>query len=424
MPFNPTHRPGRAQSPPGKTATAGPAPQAAPLLLSEALGARRQGRNNEALRFVRQVLELEGDNLAALSLAGEILLTAGRKADAEPLLARAHALKPGDAVLAHMYGVALYQVDKPAAAAEVLARAVAIDPGNALAHSALGAALQKIDRLEEAMAAHRRAAAIDPGNADIQVNVASAAMRLADWAGADEATAAALSLNPAHRRALAYRAIVLTELGRRDEAAAILDYDSLVRVIDFSDADAGGDLAGLNAALAAHVERHPQLTFEPVLKATTGGSQTPDLLSGDKGPVVRLEALVRREIGRYIADADPARHAYLGHAPGDYRLVMWGTHLKSQGRQAPHIHPGAWLSGVYYPSLPPEMGPGAGRHDGWIEFGRGGDEFPASAEPVLRLFEPREGRLLLFPSFMFHRTYPFESAAPRVSIALDVEPSR
>ena len=70
MPFNPTHRPGRAQSPPGKTATAGPAPQAAPLLLSEALGARRQGRNNEALRLVRQVLELEGDNLAALSLAG------------------------------------------------------------------------------------------------------------------------------------------------------------------------------------------------------------------------------------------------------------------------------------------------------------------------------------------------------------------
>lgn len=424
MPFNPTHRPGRAPSQPGKTATSGPAPQAASLLLSGAVDARRQGRNNEALGLARQALELDGDNLAALSLAGEILLTAGRKADAEPLLARAHQQKPGDAVLAHMYGVALYQMDKPAKAAEILARAAAADPGNALVHSALGAALQKIDRLEEAMAAHRRAAAIDPGNADIQVNVASAALRLAGWTEAAEATARALSLNPVHRRALAYRAIALTELGQRDAAAAILDYDRLVRIIDFADTDAGGDLAGLNAALAAHVERHPGLTFEPVLKATTGGSQTPDLLAGKRGPVARLETMVRREIGRYIADADPARHPYLGHAPSDYRLVMWGTYLTSQGRQAPHIHPGAWLSGVYYPALPPEMGPGAGRHDGWIEFGRGGDEFPASAEPVLRLFEPREGRLLLFPSFMFHRTYPFESAAPRVSIALDVEPSR
>lgn len=394
------------------------------LLVRAAVAARRQGRNNEALRLSRQALELDGDNLAALSLAGEILLTAGRKVDAEPLLARAHALKPGDAVLAHMYGVALYQVDRPADAAEILARAVEIDPDNAQAHSALGAALQKIDRLEEAAAAHGRAAAIDPGNADIQVNLASAAMRLADWTGAAAATANALALNPAHRRALAYRAIALTELGQRDAAAAILDYDNLVRIIDFTDAEALGNLAGLNAALAAHVERHPQLTFEPVLKATTGGSQTPDLLAGERGPVARLEEMVRREIGRYIAEADWERHPCLGQAPSSWRLVMWGTYLRSQGRQAPHIHPGAWLSGVYYPALPPEMGPGAGRHDGWIEFGRGGDEFPATAEPVLRLLEPREGRLLLFPSFMFHRTYPFESAAPRVSIALDVEPAR
>jgi Flp pilus assembly protein TadD len=422
MPFNPTHRPGRAPVPPGKKGTANPAADAATLLVREAAAARRQGRNNEALRLARQALGLDGGNLAALSLAGEILLVAGRKADAEPLLARAVALKPDDAVLAHMYGVALYQMDKPTDAADMLSRAVALDAGNAQAFSALGAALQKTGRLGEAMAAYDNAASLDPGDADIQVNISSAALRLADWAGAEAATARALALRPDHRRALAYRAIALTELGRRDEAALILDYDRLARLVDFTDADAGGDLAGLNRALVAHVERHPELTYEPVLKATTGGSQTPDLLAGDRGPVARLEAMVRREIDRYIAAADPARHPYLGHAPSSYRLVMWGTYLKSQGRQAPHIHPGAWLSGVYYPALPPEMGTGAGAHDGWIEFGRGGDEFPATAEPVLRLFEPVEGRLILFPSYMFHRTYPFESEAPRVSIALDVEP--
>ena len=35
-------------------------------------------------------------------------------------------------------------------------------------------------------------------------------------------------------------------------------------------------------------------------------------------------------------------------------------------------------------------------------------------------FEPREGRMLMFPSFEFHRTIPFESSEQRISIAFDL----
>jgi Flp pilus assembly protein TadD len=418
MPFNPTSKPGR-NSP---SAGAGVSPAA--LLMSEAAEARRAGRNNHALGLCRQVLQLEPSNLSALALSGEIYLTSGRKADAEPLLARAVSLNPGNPALQHMLGVALYQLDRADEAVKALRRSVELSRDNADAWSALGASLQRIDRLNEALEAYEQATSLNPGDATIWVNRASAAMRLKDWANADSATTRALSIDPANRRGLAYRAMALTETGRREAAAEILDYDNLTRIIDLNDADAGGDLAALNAELVDHVQRHPDLTYEPVLKATKGGSQTPDLLAGDKGPVARLEAIMRDKISGYISEADPARHPYLAHAPANWQLIMWGTCLNAQGRQAPHIHPGAWLSGVYYAALPPEMGKGGDQQDGWIEFGRGGDEFPTEAEPVTRMFEPKEGRLILFPSFMFHRTIPFDSTQPRVSIAMDVEPVR
>lgn len=40
----------------------------------------------------------------------------------------------------------------------------------------------------------------------------------------------------------------------------------------------------------------------------------------------------------------------------------------------------------------------------------------------MRAYRPREGLLLLFPSYVYHRTLPFESSETRISIAVDVIP--
>ena len=38
------------------------------------------------------------------------------------------------------------------------------------------------------------------------------------------------------------------------------------------------------------------------------------------------------------------------------------------------------------------------------------------------MFEPEPGLMLLFPSYFYHRTMPFESADMRISISFDVLP--
>ena len=40
----------------------------------------------------------------------------------------------------------------------------------------------------------------------------------------------------------------------------------------------------------------------------------------------------------------------------------------------------------------------------------------------MKAVRPEEGLLLLFPSYFYHGTVPFEAAEPRISIAFDVLP--
>jgi hypothetical protein len=40
--------------------------------------------------------------------------------------------------------------------------------------------------------------------------------------------------------------------------------------------------------------------------------------------------------------------------------------------------------------------------------------------PEVRFYRPEEGLMFLFPSYFYHRTVPFESGRPRVSIAFDI----
>jgi hypothetical protein len=90
------------------------------------------------------------------------------------------------------------------------------------------------------------------------------------------------------------------------------------------------------------------------------------------------------------------------------------------GYQIPHIHPAGWLSGVYYLQVleaSPER-----PQEGWIEFGRPDPALAGSTDSTTRLVRPEAGTMVLFPSYFYHCTLPFEIPGPRISIAFDVMP--
>ena len=109
--------------------------------------------------------------------------------------------------------------------------------------------------------------------------------------------------------------------------------------------------------------------------------------------------------------------------PEDLRLKLfaWMNVNPPGGFNAPHTHPGAHWSGVYYVSQPAvEEGT-----SGMIEFLDPRSDLPnwrLLKAPPFRLkkkIRPAAGEIVLFPSYLVHWVYPNETGDERVSVAFN-----
>ena len=103
------------------------------------------------------------------------------------------------------------------------------------------------------------------------------------------------------------------------------------------------------------------------------------------------------------------------------KLFAWMNANPAGGFNAPHTHPGAQWSGVYYVSQPKvEKG-----NSGMIEFLDPRSDLPnwrvleAPAFKPKKKFHPMPGDMILFPSYLVHWVYPNETDEERVTIAFN-----
>src|SRR5262249_38941023 len=149
---------------------------------------------------------------------------------------------------------------------------------------------------------------------------------------------------------------------------------------------------------------------------------TADLLAAkNEPPMVALAQTIEGAVLQYMRELPhDASHPFAANRPPRWRLSAWAVVMEGQGYQVPHIHPQAWLSGVYYARVPSCVAAANADHAGWIEFGEPLPEFGCTRRPDLHLIQPEEGLMLLFPSYFHHRTLPFRADETRISLAFDV----
>ena len=96
------------------------------------------------------------------------------------------------------------------------------------------------------------------------------------------------------------------------------------------------------------------------------------------------------------------------------------------GNQDAHIHFDGHLSGCYYVRIPDEVSASDNGEDGTVaggfEVGRPPPEFGCRRKHRHRVIKPQEGMIVLFPSYMYHQTIPFQSEQRRICVAFDVMP--
>ena len=183
---------------------------------------------------------------------------------------------------------------------------------------------------------------------------------------------------------------------------------------DLDDAPELDQLAGLLRGLHQGSGRYLD-------QSVRGGSQT-------DGPLLRriepgIEALrtkLERAVERYIGQLPPVdpSHPMLRHRR-DERVRFagsWSVRLTGAGHHSNHVHPQGWISSAYYVSLPAAIDNG---QQGWIKFGE--PRWPTPGCGIEKVIQPRAGRLVLFPSYMWHGTIPFD-AGERMTAPFDVVP--
>lgn len=200
---------------------------------------------------------------------------------------------------------------------------------------------------------------------------------------------------------------------------SLYDYENFVQAFELEAPPGWSDMAEFHRDLIpALIDRH-KLQAHPLDQSLRNGTQTPRGFLGDPDPIIVafLDAL-KTPIAEYRAQlgADQT-HPLTMRNHGDLKMTgCWSVRLKKGGFHVNHVHPEGWLSSAYYAEVPDEVNDQALR-SGWIKFGE--PRFPVPGATAEKFVQPRGGKLVLFPSYMWHGTTPIHGDEPRMTIAFD-----
>lgn len=291
-----------------------------------------------------------------------------------------------------------------------------------------GAAEEALGEREAALAFYRAALEVQPTSPHPCRAMHKLMRERGEVDGVLQHCEAMLEQGVRHPRVRADWMVASALLGRRDEALRALSFERFARFGRLEDPDIDGgrwaDMAAFNARLQAELSEHPDLQYGRRNTASRDAWRVQSPFSGYRRPALtHLADCVRREVSAYVAglDRDPG-HFFPHPEATPYGTSSWAVRVRSQGHEDWHVHPGGWITVVYYvkvPDLAPDEDPRAGA----ITFGL--PDFPGMPETGgdWVTFRPEAGLLGMFPSHCFHRTWPTRREDDRWVVVFDVAPT-
>lgn len=302
----------------------------------------------------------------------------------------------------------------------LLRRALAAVPERADANAMLGRILAKRGHFEESFQRFEAALKSDPSASVYRNEFGYALLQGRESRLALVQFETARRANNADQLALAGLCLAYRSLGD-SRYRELFNFEKFVRVYTLAVPKGFSDARAFNAALAEELSTLHTTKAEPLDQTLRQGTQTPGLLFSRKG---RMIEQVREQIGLavsdYIAAMEPDKtHPLLSRKESAWSFThSWSCKLRSSGFHTNHVHPMGWISSAYYVSLPDALDD-ASRRQGWLKFGESHLELGDGPEHYVK---PQVGHLVLFPSYFWHGTVPFESQDERLTVAFDVVP--
>lgn len=390
------------------------------LALNLARGLFADGRLRDAEAVAERGVELWPGSTALHSALARMRWLRGEGERCTAILEDTLQSRPSDMNLRLTCADVLHRGQHYEKALRVLQEALVLAPEAPALLSACGVVLDELGRPEEGLQFLRRVASMAPSSRSAQRNLLSTLLRAGR---ADEALAVVRALrahDPDEQYLTACEITAYRMLGDK-RYRDWCDYDALVRVYDLSPPRGYFTIENFNAALAEVLRAQHRATANPLDQILHNGTQTSRKLLQANEPVLRAfiasaEAAVRDYTSRLRRDSD---HPFTRRIGDRFRFSnLWSVRLGKDGFQPNHLHDRGWISSAYYVALMPSEHPKNPRH-GWLKFGEA-NRAPPGCGPE-KFIEPKLGQLVLFPSYIWHGTVPFEGTE-RLSAAFDVVP--
>jgi tetratricopeptide (TPR) repeat protein len=349
----------------------------------------RTGDLTQATEPLDEALRRFGDDAALQATKAAILQGAGEARAAYDCLApRAERPEASPQLLVRV-GVSALDFD-PAKALTLAQRALRAMPDNGAARSLLAAALLGVG---DAQAALQECEALQPQAPDDQYLIAlqTTALRL---------------------------------LGD-ERYSQLCDYPNLVLPLPIEPPSPWPDLASFLADLTVSLNRFHDPNGHALLFQSLrhGTETTQDLMRSTDAAVRGLFQAFAAPIERYIEHIGKGTDPLRRRNNGRWRFNgSWSVRLRNRGFHTSHVHPRGWISSAFYVELPDVMAEGR-TDEGILSFGKPSILTTPSLAPEYSV-RPTPGMLVLFPSYFWHGTIPFESPQPRLTVAFDAVPAQ
>ena len=417
--------------------------------LAAAIAHQRRVDPERAEALCREIVDAEPGHAGALHLLGILRSRRGDHERAIALFRRAIAQSPGDAALRVHLGKALSESGCETEAGESYRAAIAIDARRADAHADLGVLRQREGDLPGAVASYReairqgasaplvhfnlatalrqqgelteaiieaeRAAKQMPGLPGPRILLAELRLEAGDAQRALEECRLCLRHEARNRHAMALEALALARTGDHEASRALLDLERLVRLRQVEAPPPYRDAAEFDADLARALTEIGDGT------ASSGSShpvRSRELLRGAGGAPGALAARFA-EAAKWYLDHRPhdVRHRFLRWRPRDFHVEGDMLCLPGGGCGETEIRERGWVSGVY--ALTPA---GVSSEPPIVELGAPPPRHRGSSRVAERSIALESGRLVLFPSYLFHSLRSPKGAERQSVVSLDMVP--
>jgi len=178
-------------------------------------------------------------------------------------------------------------------------------------------------------------------------------------------------------------------------------------------------LDAFNRDLGIAIATLHQGSAHPIDQTLFGGTQSFGTLWQQPEQIFQdFAEVMRGAVSTYVeALPNDDSHPFLRRKRGRISDAgSWSVILQSGGGHVDHIHPAGWVSATYYVKIPPEVE--KSNRQGCLRLGASGVR-GVDLDAELRI-APAPGKVVFFPSYMWHGVDAFRSQNDRIAAPFDI----